>query len=528
MCRLAICALVLLIGFQGRSQTLKVLNNQIDLFLKDNTEHGLVNYAGIKDAPDALLALVEQIENFSFPVDSSKGEKAFLINAYNILVVKQVVDHYTIDSPIEVNGFFTEEKFKIGDKKLSLDQLEKDVILTKYNDARLHFALVCAAKGCPKLRSEAYRENLLEFQLEDQTQRTLQDSIFASYNNQTNTLRISSIFDWYAGDFGNNRKELIRFVNKHSALSIPEDARIVYADYDWTLNEQELFEKDQEELSNLEIFTPSALFNKGEFEINVFNSIYSQQEIRGSEGETIELPNTENFFTSWITFMTGLSEQSRINLGFDLFINKARFTAGDHSAFEVFNAHDEAIFNRTVVSYWAPKVKFVPIRKIPRLSIQSALWIPLRDDLESEGFIAHQRYTWFTQVFFDQNIGRDFQIFLEADLLYRFASIESQRYDFFRTPVSTFLSWFPTSKSTLFAFGQYSPRFENYTLPAREPNGMDTEEFGLTQWFVQLGFGGKYQITDALGIEISYSDFSFAKQEGAGHTVNLGLRYIYR
>ncbi|HKK87214.1 MAG TPA: DUF547 domain-containing protein [Saprospiraceae bacterium] len=528
MIRCILFFLAIMAAFQLNAQSLEELNEKMDAFLKANTQKGLVNYKGIRDAPEVLFSITKEIEQVVLEDNPSTSEKAFLINAYNLLVIRQVADHYPIPSPQDVHGFFTEKKFKIDDRVVSLNQLEKDIIFTRYPDSRLHFALVCAARGCPKLRPEAYRENALEFQLEDQTQQTLQDTSFASYEGQTNTWNTSKIFDWYAGDFGDNRREIIRFVNTHSDLMIPGDARISYKEYDWALNDKKGSWKEQEEKSNLELFTPSALFNKGEFEINVFNSIYSQQEIRGANGETIELPNTENFFTSWMTFMTGLSEQSRLNLGFDLFIHKARFTPGDHSAFEVFHADDEALFNRTVVSYFAPKIKFVPIRKIPRLSVQSALWIPLRDDLESEGFIAHQRYTWFTQVFFDQYIGRDFQIFLEADLLYRFASVASQRYDFFRTPVSTFLSWFPTSKSTLFAFGQYSPRFENSTVMAMAPNGTTSEEFGLTQWFVQLGVGGKYQITEALGMEISYSDFSFARQEGAGHTVNLGLRYIYR
>jgi hypothetical protein len=528
MQRFTLLVLAFLAGFHVNAQNFQELSSQIDAFLKANVEQGLVDYQSIQGDREPLTAILADIENSSLEAQASEAEKAFLINAYNLFVIQQVVDHYPIQSPREVGSFFTEKKFKIGGEILSLNELEKEIIFPKYPDARLHFALVCAAIGCPKLRSEAYTEASLEIQLEDQSQKTLQDPFFASYDEDSNTLRISKIFDWYASDFGKNKAEILKFVNSYSAVTVPSNAQISYTEYDWTLNEKKSAARNPEELSNLELFTPSALFNRGEFEINVFNSIYSQQERRGENGQTIELPNTENFFTSWITFMTGLSKKSRFNLGFDLFINKARFTPGDHSAFEVFNSNDQAIFNRTVVSYFAPKIKFVPLKSVPRLSVQSALWIPLRDDLESEGFIAHQRYTWFTQVFFDQNIWNNFQIFLEADLLYRFASIESQRYDFFRTPVSAFLSWFPSSKSTLFAFGQYSPRFETSTVMALEDMGVETEEFGLTQWFVQLGVGGKYQITDALGVEVSYSDFSFSKQEGAGYTVNLGLRYIHR
>jgi hypothetical protein len=55
-----------------------------------------------------------------------------------------------------------------------------------------------------------------------------------------------------------------------------------------------------------------------------------------------------------------------------------------------------------------------------------------------------------------------------------------------------------------------------------------TEEFGMSSWFAQFGVGGKYQITDALGIELSYSNFALSRSEGAGHTLNFGVRYIHR
>jgi hypothetical protein len=501
------------------SQSLSETNLSINRFLKTYVQNGLVNYSGIADNREDLDGLITEISSVSLDGLSPESEKAILLNAYNIFVIKQVIDHYPIGSPQEVGDFFTDKKFNFAGTLLSLNGLEKDVLFKKHPDPRLHFALVCAAIGCPKIRSKAYSDENLEQELDAQSQGTIRDAYHVGFDKTSNTINLSKIFEWYASDFGKNKTEVIDFLNQYSAEVFPLNATLTYTNYDWSLNEPQVVRVEKTK-SNLQLFTPSALFNKGEFEVNAFNSIYSQQHIRDADGDLVPLGQTQNFFTSMIMVTTGLSKKSRFNVGLDLFISKARTVVGEKSAFDIFN-NSEALFNKTLISYIAPRIKFVPLKSVPRLSIQSALWIPVSNSLESEGFVAHNRYTWFTQIFFDKSIGENFQVFLETSLLYRFTRISAQRYDFFRVPLSAFLSYFPTSKSTIFAFSQYSPRFETTNI-------MGQEEFGLSQSFTQIGIGGKYQITNDLGIEISYSDFAFSRSEGAGHTVNFGLRYIYR
>ncbi len=112
-------------------------------------------------------------------------------------------------------------------------------------------------------------------------------------------------------------------------------------------------------------------------------------------------------------------------------------------------------------------------------------------------------------------------MFLEADLLYRIKR-NSDQVNFLRTPVSAFLSYFPSSRVTVFGFAQYSPRYE------RISNEVD-ETFGLSEDFFQLGAGVKYQWSRRLGIELSYGNFIASKGvngAGAGYSLNLGFRYI--
>ena len=53
---------------------------------------------------------------------------------------------------------------------MSLDNIEHGTLRKKYNDPRIHFALVCASISCPRLRNEAYMADKLDAQLDDQGQ----------------------------------------------------------------------------------------------------------------------------------------------------------------------------------------------------------------------------------------------------------------------------------------------------------------------------------------------------------------------
>ena len=134
-------------------------------------------------------------------------------------------------------------------------------------------------------------------------------------------------------------------------------------------------------------------------------------------------------------------------------------------------------------------------------------------------FVNHDRYTWHTQLFTDFNIGSKFQVFLEEAIFYRIKNNDNQDGNFARLFFSGFLSYFPSSKVTVFGFGQYAPRFE------RLSNGFDSQ-FGLSQWFTQVGVGAKYQVMPQLGLELSYGNFVNSRRDGAGSVFNFGIRFI--
>lgn len=209
--------------------------NEADAFFKKYVEPGvgLVDYAKIKQKPAALNALVSQIENAS--EYEGDREKAFLINAYNILVIEGVVNHYPVEGPMAIDGFFDNETFTLRGRSVSLNELEKEILMKEFPDARIHFALVCAAISCPKLPAHAFFPENLDRQLEKQTRKAINDPSFVKLNG--NRAQLPKVFQWYADDFG-GKDQLIPFVQKYLLKKVKLSPEYSFYEYSWVLNEQ--------------------------------------------------------------------------------------------------------------------------------------------------------------------------------------------------------------------------------------------------------------------------------------------------
>lgn len=212
--------------------------NNTDQFLKAHVDqNGNVDYKAIVNNPLSLQKIIKQIKEYDTNGNSSAQLKAFYTNAYNILVIKQIVDRYPIVGPLAVDGFFDEIKNTVAGEELTLNQIEKDKNLYVNRDERLHFALVCGAKGCPPLANFAFTPKNIESQLEDRTRLALNDDAFIRV--KQGQTEVSQIFSWYKDDFNKSGVEgIVGYLNKYRKNQIPFDTKIVYYEYNWNLNIQ--------------------------------------------------------------------------------------------------------------------------------------------------------------------------------------------------------------------------------------------------------------------------------------------------
>ena len=515
---------------------------EADHFFRTYVSYGMVDYEAIAANPQALEALISQVETRKPQQDNGDQLKAFFINAYNLHVIHAVVQVWPIRSPQEVPGFFDRQKHTTRGQSLTLNQLEKELIFPMFPDARLHFVLVCGAIGCPPLTHFAYRPEQLEKQLDIQTKKALNHPDFVKVDDDRRRVELSQIFEWYTRDFAPRQSELLTYLNKYRYRTLPQDYQVGFYTYDWSLNGRgdALVTADAsgsgddgviptQKRSNIQYFTPSILLPKGKVEIKIFNNLYTQTAFRNGESQRVSLDERQTYFTGIIQFNYGISPTSRINIGFETDIFAVRQDQNEGSSpLRVFgNNQDGLNFNKAALGYFGPRIRVAPFRSIPNLSVTSTLLLPLRTDLElfdendNRRFLAHNRVSWWTQFFYDKSFGK-FQLFTEADFLYRFSTdqVSFDQDAFFRTPLTVFFSYFPTSRTTVNVNFQYSPAF------AQRINDQGNKRWTYDRYFMQGGMGAKYQLTPEINLELLYTNFFASRNEGAGQTFNFGIVFI--
>jgi hypothetical protein len=181
---------------------------------------------------------------------------AYWINVYNAYTIQLINKHGERESIRNINktlgvirayGPWNEPIVRAGGRTYTLDQVEQEILRREFREPRIHFALVCAAMGCPPLRSEAYTGARIEEQLEDQTRTFLARTPAKNrVDVASRTLFASQIFEFrdYEKDFGGTRQAIGRYIagylpdGPEKRLLLGGDFRIRYTDYDWSLNRQ--------------------------------------------------------------------------------------------------------------------------------------------------------------------------------------------------------------------------------------------------------------------------------------------------
>ncbi len=211
--------------------------NKMDKFLSANVKAGKVNYKSInadKSMLDELVNFAAGKQKFSSPTE----EKTFYLNTYNIMVIKGIINAYPTKGPMDIPGFFDKKTFTVNGASVTLNGIENDIVRKKFNDARIHFALVCGARSCPPIQSYAFMPTKLEAQLETLTKQSIQNNSFTKVNAKKGTASVSMIFNWYKDDFIKAKGSVVNFLNAYLKTHLPTNAVIENYTYDWALNGQ--------------------------------------------------------------------------------------------------------------------------------------------------------------------------------------------------------------------------------------------------------------------------------------------------
>jgi hypothetical protein len=229
----------------------KVLGKVVDT-------RGYVNYDALardRGDLDRFLVSIEKTSPRSNPelFPSKNDQLAYWLNSYNAQVFKGVLARGPEKESVWKGGLFSGYSFFVGmdivlgGEKLSLKKLEDKTVREGFKDPRVHAALNCASKGCPRLPQVAFDPEKLDGQLDDGMKGFVAEARNVAIDEAARTVTLSKIFDWFSGDFlayekahGNPEGSQIDYVNRYrgSLPKVPKGYAIKFFEYDKSVNAQ--------------------------------------------------------------------------------------------------------------------------------------------------------------------------------------------------------------------------------------------------------------------------------------------------
>ncbi len=219
----------------------------LDVYLDSETSSGvnLFDYAAVgKSDKKKLKAYLDELQQID-PRGLNKNEQfSYWVNLYNALTVDVILQEYPVESIKDIRfltslfGPWDKNFVKIQKQKLSLNDIEHRILRPIWQDPRIHFAVNCASIGCPNLQSQAFTSENNEVLLEKSAKEFINHPRGVELKSEN--LSLSSIFDWYGGDFGEDQAEILEYLSSYyvgPGAEQLEAATKIEFQYDWQLNQ---------------------------------------------------------------------------------------------------------------------------------------------------------------------------------------------------------------------------------------------------------------------------------------------------
>ncbi len=195
----------------------------------------------------ALRAYIEGLTALPISAYGRAEQLAYWINLYNALTVRVVLDAYPVDSIRDIDispGLFADGPWgrklvRIEGEDLSLNDIEHRILRPIWRDPRIHYAVNCAAIGCPNLPATAFTGETVDARLEQ----AARDYVNHPRGSRVagGRLLVSSIYVWFQEDFGGDDRGVIAHLKRYAepdlAAQLMGLSEIDGHDYDWRLND---------------------------------------------------------------------------------------------------------------------------------------------------------------------------------------------------------------------------------------------------------------------------------------------------
>ncbi len=240
-----------------------------DELLKTHTEDGLVDYASFQNDSDKLDQYLKSLSEYPLAMlaeETREGRIALWVNAFNALVIQEVLRHYPVDSVSQIENFWEEKRPVVSGLVYNFKEIRDEILRNTFRDERALLALSAGEMSSPPLRSEAYEGSRLAEQFSDQMNFFLTHVRYNKLVEGKKKLRLSPLLKEFAGDFllGYGRSEgvgkfsaeefaVLNFVKIHlkdpkiQDWIVQSKYKVSYLKKDERLNDTQFLEKKENE-----------------------------------------------------------------------------------------------------------------------------------------------------------------------------------------------------------------------------------------------------------------------------------------
>ena len=205
----------------------------------------VVDYTAAVSEADALQDYLDYLAQVPVHSLNRTEQLVFWFNLYNALTVKVVLDNYPVSSIKDISsGLFSSGPWQdklivVAAKQLSLNDIEHRILRPIWQDMRIHYAVNCASISCPNLMMQAFSADQVEQMLEDAATAYINHPRGVTVKN--GRLEVSSIYNWYAVDFGTSDAAIIahfkQYANPELRAQLQGITSLADDHYNWSLND---------------------------------------------------------------------------------------------------------------------------------------------------------------------------------------------------------------------------------------------------------------------------------------------------
>jgi len=226
--------------------------------LSDYVRNEAVDYQGLKENRADLDGFINELAELTMEeydrMDRDE-QKALWINAYNAIILRSVIDAYPVASIKDIDGVFGSKRWKVAGKRVTLDDIEHNILRPDFDDPRIHFAICNGSVGSPALLGSPFLPDKLARQLDAAVEVFVNNPDRNKVNPHINVISTTEIFKLYVDDFSDQYEGVeyadldpadavaLKFIFSFADESILEfvdesgEWTVEYIPWDWSLND---------------------------------------------------------------------------------------------------------------------------------------------------------------------------------------------------------------------------------------------------------------------------------------------------